>query len=267
MKTNKILLLVVFIVAALGASAQWTTSSTNTYTTNFVGVDLTSNPVPAQPLIKFAVANEVYFGNRINCVGNVKAMASSGKWTLGWGALSGANMEFYSSTNASKPGQLNFTFGGAPSTGYVEFRQSNGSGGFTSCLFVNNNGNVGIGTASPTSKLQVVGGITCTSVTSSGALSCTSLSANGKITTKEVEVTLTGWPDYVFGKDYKLTPLTEVEQYIGEHKHLPGVSSAKELESNGVQLGEMNKVLMQKVEELTLYVIELQKQVDELKSK
>jgi len=91
------------------------------------------------------------------------------------------------------------------------------------------------------------------------------ISSNGKITTKEVEVTLTGWPDYVFEKEYYLSPLSEVEKYISENKHLPGVSSAQDIEKNGVALGEMNKILMQKIEELTLYVIDLQKQVDELK--
>lgn len=61
-------------------------------------------------------------------------------------------------------------------------------------------------------------------------------------------------------------PLCEVEQYIAAHHHLPEVPSATEVEENGVDVGEMNKVLLQKVEELTLYIIDLQKQIDELKS-
>lgn len=256
MKTIKIILIAVLFISAYSASAQWGTSGTNTTTTNFVGIDYSTNPVPAQPLIKFAVANEAYFGGRINFAGNAKAFTSNGKWTLGWGALLGANMEFYSSTNATKPGQLNFTFGGAPSTGYVEFRQSNGAGGFTSCLFVNNDGNVGIGTATPSTKLTV-----------DGEISCTSVKSNGKITTKEIEVTILGWPDYVFGEDYSLKSLSEVESFIKENKHLPGVPSQTDVHNNGIELGNMNKILLEKVEELTLYVIELQKQVDELKNK
>jgi hypothetical protein len=63
----------------------------------------------------------------------------------------------------------------------------------------------------------------------------------------------------VFEKDYELQPLNEVEQYINEHKHLPNIPSAKEVETDGLNLGEMNKLLLQKVEELTLHLIEQQK--------
>jgi hypothetical protein len=106
-------------------------------------------------------------------------------------------------------------------------------------------GNVGIGTTNPGSfKLAV----------------------EGKIWAKEVQVALTNpGPDYVFEPTYNLKPLAEIETYIKENKHLPEVPSAKEMEANGVQLGEMNMLLLKKVEELTLYVIELKKEVAELK--
>lgn len=64
-----------------------------------------------------------------------------------------------------------------------------------------------------------------------------------------------------------LTPLGELEAYINENSHLPGVPSADEVEKEGADLGEMNRLLMEKVEELTLYIIDLQKQIDALKSK
>ena len=92
------------------------------------------------------------------------------------------------------------------------------------------------------------------------------LSADGPLMAKEVKVTLTGWPDYVFGDTYRLMTLEETEQYIRDNGHLPDVPSAAEVEEEGLSLGEMNKVLMQKVEELTLYIIELQKQIDQLKT-
>ncbi len=92
------------------------------------------------------------------------------------------------------------------------------------------------------------------------------LCADGLLMAKEVKVTLTGWPDYVFGADYRLRSLSETEAYIRENGHLPDVPSAEEVEEGGLSLGEMNKVLLQKVEELTLHVIELQKQIDELKN-
>lgn len=88
----------------------------------------------------------------------------------------------------------------------------------------------------------------------------------GNVKAKRLKVTLTDWPDYVFGEGYRLRPLAEVEEYVKEHSHLPDVPSAAEVEAEGADLGEMNKVLLQKVEELTLYIIDLQRQINELKS-
>ena len=88
----------------------------------------------------------------------------------------------------------------------------------------------------------------------------------GNLKVKRLRVTLTDWPDYVFGEGYRLPSLGEVERYVREHSHLPGVPSAEEVERDGADLGEINKVLLQKVEELTLYIIDLQKQLNELKS-
>jgi hypothetical protein len=73
-------------------------------------------------------------------------------------------------------------------------------------------------------------------------------------------------PDYVFEKDYPLTSLEELKAYIDQHKHLPEVPSAKEMGENGINLKEMNLLLLKKVEELTLYVIELKKEVDSVKN-
>ena len=78
-------------------------------------------------------------------------------------------------------------------------------------------------------------------------------------------VTLSGWSDFVFDEDYRLPSLYELEKYVTTNRHLPDIPSAKEVEDNGVDLCEMNAKLLQKVEELTLYVIDLQKQIDELK--
>ena len=76
------------------------------------------------------------------------------------------------------------------------------------------------------------------------------------------------WPDYVFGEEYKLMDLKELESYVNANKHLPGVPSSCEVEEQGdVDLGEMNAILLEKVEELTRYVIDLQKQIDEMKKK
>jgi len=89
---------------------------------------------------------------------------------------------------------------------------------------------------------------------------------NGTIHAKEVKVDLTGsLADYVFDANYNLKPLNEVEQYIKTNKHLAEMPSADTVSKNGLSMGEMQNKLLQKVEELTLYVIEQQKQIEELK--
>ncbi len=100
-----------------------------------------------------------------------------------------------------------------------------------------NTGNVGIGTTDPKSKLSV----------------------NGQIRSTEVKVLVdvNSVPDYVFEKNYKLRSLDETRQYIAEHKHLPEIQSAQEIGKNGLDLGEMNLKLLKKIEELTLYQIQL----------
>jgi hypothetical protein len=112
----------------------------------------------------------------------------------------------------------------------------NGTAWSSPFLTFSTGGNMGIGTNAPDAKLAV----------------------KGTIHAQEVKVDLSvPGPDYVFEPTYDLKPLSEIETYIKENKHLPEVPSAKEMEANGVQLGEMNMLLLKKVEELTLYVIEL----------
>lgn len=109
-------------------------------------------------------------------------------------------------------------------------------------LVVKPSGNIGIGTNTPGYRLDIC----------------------GTARAKEVIVE-TGWCDFVFADDYHLRPLSEVEAYIDEHHHLPEIPPASEVEDNGLKLAEMNKKMMLKIEELTLYVIELQKELDTLK--
>lgn len=93
------------------------------------------------------------------------------------------------------------------------------------------------------------------------------MAVNGKLIAEEIVVQLrTEWPDFVFSSDYELRSLREVEDYINTNGHLPDVPSASDVEKNNINLGEMSTILLQKVEELTLYVIELQKQNEKLQS-
>ncbi len=94
------------------------------------------------------------------------------------------------------------------------------------------------------------------------------LAVNGTIAAKEVKVEITSstWSDYVFSDNYKLKSLKEVENFINEKNHLPDIPTAKEVEDNGVNLGEMDAKLLQKIEELTLYIIEQNKKIEDLQS-
>ncbi len=89
------------------------------------------------------------------------------------------------------------------------------------------------------------------------------LDNNGLLYAREVKVNLDSWPDYVFHKEYKLMPLNDVETFIAKNGHLPNVPKAETVETSGLNLGEMNKLLMEKVEELTLYLIQQQKLLEE----
>jgi len=93
------------------------------------------------------------------------------------------------------------------------------------------------------------------------------LAVEGMIGAREVQVVASGWPDFVFDESYKLAALDEVEHSIKTNKHLPGIPSKEEVVKDGLKLGDMQTKLLQKVEELTLYVIELKKENDSLKER
>ena len=87
------------------------------------------------------------------------------------------------------------------------------------------------------------------------------LAVNGNIRSKEIKVEASPWPDYVFTKEHQLPSLIDLESYIKSNNHLPEIPSAKEVESEGVSLGEMNAKLLKKIEEMTLYILDINKQV------
>lgn len=109
-----------------------------------------------------------------------------------------------------------------------------------SLLYVRQSGNVGIGTPNPQSLLAV----------------------NGTITATRVKVTQNGWADFVFQPSYQLPSLAEVETFIRHNKHLAGIPSETDVKTNGLDVGEMQVKLLQKIEELTLYMIDLNKKVE-----
>lgn len=109
-------------------------------------------------------------------------------------------------------------------------------------IFISPDGKMGIGKRNPTDKLEV----------------------NGQIHAKSVKVDLEKWADTVFEKDYDLPHLREIENYIDQHGHLPEIPSAEKVLEEGIELGEMNRLLLKKIEELTLHLIAKEKQIDHL---
>ena len=94
------------------------------------------------------------------------------------------------------------------------------------------------------------------------------LAVEGSIGARAIKVqTSGGWSDFVFDDDYDLKPLKEVENYITQNNHLPDIPSENEVIKDGINLGEMDAKLLQKIEELTLYLIEQDKKIEELQKK
>ena len=110
----------------------------------------------------------------------------------------------------------------------------------TNRMLIQNNGNIGIGTASPAYKLDV----------------------NGTIRANEIIVNTTG-ADFVFDEDYQLRPLSEVKAFIKENKHLPEIKSAQEMQENGVGVNELQTQLLQKIEELMLYILQQEEKIQQ----
>jgi hypothetical protein len=136
------------------------------------------------------------------------------------------------------------TNNGSPSGDLVFGTKSNTSSTMFERMRIKWDGNVGIGTTTPDAKLAV----------------------KGTVHAQEVKVDLNvPGPDYVFEENYNLPSLTEIENYIKQNKHLPEVPSAKAMEANGINLSEMNMLLLKKVEELTLHMIDFKKDMDSIK--
>ncbi len=107
----------------------------------------------------------------------------------------------------------------------------------------------------------IIGNLTQTTGNHTNAL----LTVNGKAVAQEVIVTQQNWADFVFANDYKLMPISELENYYRSEKHLPNIPSTEQIKQNGNNVAETDALLLQKIEELTLYLVEQQKQIESLK--
>jgi hypothetical protein len=219
--------------------ANWT-YSTNTIVTTpanvSVGIGTTSPQVPldVNGAAVFNGSINQYWGNTRNYVQWPSAYYSTPSYYMGWSTDAYARRLFIDDVDSD--GSAIDPAGG------ITFRT--GSGTPTDRLHIAFSGNVGIGTTSPQHLLHVAGTI--------GA--------------KEVIVSSTG-ADYVFDPGYRLLPLADVDAYVNENHHLPDIPSAKEVEEKGVSLGEMQSKLLAKIEELTLHMIQAEKENEALRDR
>ncbi|MBI5220029.1 MAG: hypothetical protein HY958_13970, partial [Bacteroidia bacterium] len=154
------------------------------------------------------------------------------------------------SLNNDPSGALNFWIHDWQSSAFNFMRKDNEDPmpGTTNLMTILQNGNVGIGTTCPDAKLTVKG----------------TVKAFDEFV---VQNTVGGWCDYVFDENYKPMTLVDIEKYLKINKHLPEIPSAKEVEENGVKLMDMNRRLLKKVEEMTLYIIDQEKRIKVLENK
>ena len=232
----------VFIVSC--ASAQWTVSGNNIYNSNTgnVGVGVTN------PNGKLDVNGALLFPGSLS--NNMTRPGISAVRITG--EVSG-----YGSDLIRDDGFLRISAGGGTNasiaksfidiSGYSQVPDMDrniilGTGG-NERMRIDRDGNISIGTSDPKGyKLAINGGAVATSFT---------VKSNGK------------WPDYVFDKSYHLPSLVLLKQFITKYNRLPEMPSAKEVSSNGIDLGETNKILTKRLEELTLHMINLNEQLAE----
>lgn len=242
-------------------------------------------------------SNTYSFGRYINATGNYSfALGNSSTASGAYGYVFGISSEAvgdysfaigrYSITNGDNSYSLgeyvstsianSMTIGrGVNSTTSLDNNVTNslmvGFNSDTATLFVGPStgvgtfGKVGIATSSPIRTLDVNGMSHFADTMSIGTTKTNGslLAVAGKISAEEVEVSFSStWPDFVFSTSYELNTLAQVEEYINKHSHLPNVPSADEVAEKGINIAEMDAILLQKIEELTLYTIAQQKQLD-----
>ncbi len=239
---KKTIILITTILVTKISIAQWTTSGTNIYNSNtgFVGIGTGSSPTAPLDVrkdqssiawVKFrnlSTVSGAAIGEELSTVNANSYVRSVLYYNVG--------TSFYQWSLGSHANVALFDGN--------EFVWRNPAGTNT-YMKITSGGGVGIGTATPGSfKLAV----------------------EGTIGTRAIKVTsVTPFPDYVFKPDYPLRSISAVEKFIAKNQHLPGVPSAEEVKKEGgFELGDMNRKLLEKVEELTLYIIQLNKKIEQM---
>lgn len=241
-----------------------------------------------------ALSGNLTTTNSLRIMGNnlsgssLSFLQNSGALLVGWNRSGGHGETSFISNRA------------AGSRGGFEFRDLSNSGAESLLLKMSGDGNIGIGTSNPNSILHIEetapvitfkatnlgSGVRFNTIDQNGDLfrfqkdnvtqmiiknsgsvgigttntGTHKLAVEGSIGARKIKVEATGWSDFVFESDYQLHTLEEVEKYISKNKHLSEIPSEKEVIQNGIDLGQMDAKLLQKIEEITLYLIEQNKQ-------
>jgi hypothetical protein len=213
-------------------------------------VQIGNQPLPSGA--KLVVDGDIAMANSsASASRTIKGFTATGTLNLATntGSSDGPAIEMYGQSHASRAGRIHICSYGSSGTG-VEFVTYDPSvSTWRSNMKIQNDGKVIIGNTQPT-----------------GAYAGYKLGVDGDIVCKRAVVQISNWADFVFKPDYKLPSLSEVEDYIQKNNHLPDVPSEKIILEEGVDMGAMNKILLQKVEELTLYMIQQQKEIELLKT-
>lgn len=227
--------------------AQW--SGTNpVYTTSNVGIGLTN------PATKLHVVGDVLATNSQKDGGYVRSNADYNMFNIAastdgpWIEMYGKN--FPATAWDARAGAIRFVSRGNTGEGVSFINYDPQSVNWTRTMMITNDNRVFIGSSQP-----------------NGNFANYKLGVDGLLVTKRLVVQTNSWADFVFEPNYNLMPLDEVEDFIKKNHHLPNIPAEKAVLENGIDVSEMNKLLLQKVEELTLYMIELKKENELIKAK
>jgi hypothetical protein len=259
---KNLILFVFFSTGPLGLFAQWNTYGPDIYNTNagFVGIGSTAPAVKLHIVTPSSDTDETLLkiGHRSDSkeVGAIIEIGTPEYRTGGTARIVG-----YSNPHTVV---------------YSKLALQTWNGTTWNNVLMDGLGNVGIGTTTPAANLDVngttysrklfVGAPDANTISNMGANNL--LAVNGTAVFVKAKVALYGsaWPDYVFAPAYQMPTLDSLEKFIKSNSHLPEIPTAEDVKKNGIDLGENQAVLLKKIEELTLFIIEMNKQSEELRN-